>query len=90
MLPCYKTLDANPKVTDQEKHYYMMVTFPGHGARAVAAMASGSRLKTNAANRGNFKFWFEQLVELGIGTAEDEEMLKAITWKVRPFHSTVA
>ncbi len=67
-------------MSEQEKHYYMLLTFPGFGTRAVVAMKSGTKLK--GTEPGGFKFWFQQLVEYGIGTAEDEEALSKVVWQV--------
>lgn len=69
-----------PNATQIEKHYYLVITLAGHGILACEALRSGSR---NVKQPGNMVYWFDRLVELGIGTAELEAELRARVWKVR-------
>jgi hypothetical protein len=63
-----------------QKHYYYVVTMPGVGCAAVAALKSGSR-KLPAAS-GEFHFWMDQLLDLGLGTPEQQTELQKRVWKV--------
>lgn len=77
-------LDKDQKKSgpEAEKFYYMIITMAGFGVVEVALMHSGSRIKKG--NEGKIKYWFERLVELGIGSADDEEAVKKmVPFKVR-------
>lgn len=66
-------------VTQIEKHYYLVITLAGYGILACVALRSGSR---NVKQPEDMVYWFDRLVELGIGTAEQEQELRARVWKV--------
>lgn len=61
-----------------EKQYYMVVTFPKKGVLGIAAMESPTKLREvqDAPPAQKHKFWYQQLVELGIGTRETELMIQ--------------
>ena len=69
-----------------EKQMYMVVTMAGYGVLSVAAMYTGSRLKTIRSTplRTRFRYWFQQLQEHQIGSSQQEEELarSAEGWKV--------
>lgn len=80
--------EAEKSVTKIEKHYVLVITLAGFGILGYAVMKSGCR---NLTSEKDIKYWFDELVELGIGTAEEEAMLRAMTWNVcssAPLHST--
>ena len=88
LLPVYDAPNVQGQF-DAEKQYYMAITFPGYGVLAVVALKSASRLvqkrKKGTAPRLLFKYWFQQLKELGILPADRpnlEEELAARDWKV--------
>lgn len=67
-----------------EKLYFMVVTFPKVGVLDVSAMKSATKLHKDKPLQV-FRFWYQRLVELGIGTREDEEFIAAQAaggWKV--------
>ena len=64
-----------------EKHYIMVITLSGWGMLDYGVMRSGCR---NVKQPADLTFWFDRLVELGIGTAEDEARLRATVWMVCP------
>ena len=66
--------------TALEKQYYLVITMAGHSVLAAAALKSGTK---KVQQPGDIKYWFDLLVELGIGTKEQEDELRAHTWTVR-------
>ena len=77
----YHTKDHQPSDPKVEKHYIMVITLGGFGLLDYGVMRSGCR---NLKQPDDVTFWFDRLVELGIGTAEDEARLRATVWKVCP------
>ena len=71
--------DKPPDDTKTEKHYALVITMSGYGVLAHGILKSGSKCIKQA---DDIVYWFERLVELGIGTREDEDMLRAKVWKV--------
>jgi hypothetical protein len=62
-----------------EKQYYMVLTLSGFGVLAVVALKSGSKCLQD---EGEIVYWFDRLVELGIGTEKEQNMLRKKTWTV--------
>lgn len=82
-LPSLKKA-AVPKDQAREKHYYMLLTLASHGVLACVAMQSGTSGKMQ--DRSRIKFWFDRLVEFGIGTAEEEQRQRERVWVRTALH----
>lgn len=77
LLPVY-TRASVAKKRMKEKQFYMQLTYPSCGVLACVAMRSGTSHKLQ--NRDGIKFWFEQLVDYGVGTKQDEDELRSKRW----------
>lgn len=75
-LPYYERAPAKAK-DKKEKHYYMALTLGGHGVLACVAMRSGTK---HVQDEEGMKYWFDRLVEFGIGTEVQQDSLRARTW----------
>lgn len=82
-LPVY-TRDLPTSSFGCEKHGYMAITMAGYGVVAAVAMRTATRLSTKrrTPTRTRFKFWYDMLVQLGIGDAATEDMLRKKVWRV--------
>lgn len=70
---------AQPSDPSIEKHYALVITLAGHGVLDYGVLRSGSKCIKQP---DDIVYWFDKLVELGIGTAEEEAMLRATVWEV--------
>jgi hypothetical protein len=64
---------------------FMVITGPC-GVLVVFPMFSGTRLH---GSKGTIKFWWEMLVDLGIGTHADQRRLAKQIWKVGSIYTTL-
>lgn len=78
-LPTY-TLPTEKDDTKAEKQYYMVLTLAGHGIVEAVALKSGCNKTQNVAE---LPFWFDRMVELGLGSEELRDKLRQRVWKVR-------
>jgi hypothetical protein len=80
--------DATAGDTKVEKHYVLVITLSGYGVLGHGILRSGSKCMKQPQD---MRYWFDRLVELGIGTKEEEDMLRAMVWNVRhlllPLHA---
>lgn len=84
-LPVYNAITEKTG-TKIEKHYYMVLTLAEKGVLACVALKSGTR---NLQNPGKMTYWFDRLVEFGLGEPEDEAKLRATVWKVRTYNASM-
>lgn len=82
-LPVY-TRDLPTSPFACEKHGYMAITMAGYGLVAAVAMFTSTRLSKTRRTpiRTRFRFWYDMLVQLGIGDQATEDMLRAKVWLV--------
>lgn len=72
--------DNEPDDCKMEKHYYMVITLAGYGVIAADLMRSGTK---NVGDPSQVKYWYDTLVDRGIGTANEEKALRAMKFNVR-------
>lgn len=78
-LPTY-ALPTEKDDTKAEKQYYMVLTMAGHGIVEAVALKSGCNKTENMAE---LPFWFDRMVELGLGSEQLRDRLRQRVWKVR-------
>lgn len=82
-LPVYTRDKHTTTSFAAEKQGYFAVTMAGYGVVACVALHSATKLKPNDPHPPTrFKYWTQRLVDFGIGTAEDEAMLKRKVYRV--------
>ena len=65
-----------------QKHCYYVVTMPGVGCLACVPFQSGCRNMPDPEDLPHNFYWYEQLVQRGIGDQEQEDKLKQHVWAV--------
>lgn len=86
-LPVYE-VPTEKSGTAVEKHYYMVLTLADEGVLACEALRSGTT-EGKLENPEAIEYWFDHLVKLGLGTAEQEEAFRQHTWQVRALQKYV-
>jgi hypothetical protein len=74
-------MDSAMSGTSVEKHHYMALFMSGVAVLSAVAMQSGCTFK-KMQDSSQMRYWFDHLVQLGVGTPQQEKHWRRHEWKI--------